>query len=197
LFEIKAKSLTAKARSGEIITFLDDYAKSYFALLLQLARHEYHLRAGATPIARPSEGDAIHKVAISPSSYGPISDRALMRTMLNSLANARLMPSGPDPRHAAVLNAFEKAKCKTFDALAKVAVEPNGSFSLDSYMLTVWWLDMGELLYVLDRGTSVSSALHPLKHISFASRDFWTEVANADRSSLTSEHWKSARGMYP
>jgi hypothetical protein len=46
------------------------------------------------------------------------------------------------------------------------------------------------LLYVLDRSLSVSDAFAPLYNISFSTRDFWTEVAAADRMGVSPDFSK-------
>jgi hypothetical protein len=90
LFETKAKSLTAQARSGDMMAFYADYTDSYLAIVQQLVRHEDHLRQGLTPLT--TAGEVCHdfrplKVAVSPLSYGPISDKMLASGLLRSFAN--------------------------------------------------------------------------------------------------------------
>lgn len=66
LFESKAKSLTAKSRSGDMMAFFSDYTDSYLAILEQLVRHEVHLRQGLTPLTRNDEKSTIFGQLKSP-----------------------------------------------------------------------------------------------------------------------------------
>jgi hypothetical protein len=98
LLEVKAKSLTEQARGGDLITYLGDYTNSYLAMVLQLVRHERHLRAREVPAKTILAGAQITKVAVSPLTFGPLSDRALTRSLLTALISSRLVQSGEDQR---------------------------------------------------------------------------------------------------
>jgi hypothetical protein len=88
LFEMKAKSLTASARSGDMFAFIDDYTKSYLALLKQLTRHEYNLRKGITPgtlsrrsrTSRFQRGIFGQKWHLPTVKVSPLGDGALLRS---------------------------------------------------------------------------------------------------------------------
>ena len=98
LFETKAKSLTRASRSGDMIAFLDDYTKSYLSLLKQLVRHDRHLKNDLTPLTTTGDDlDAVSvmKVAVSPLSYGPVSDKVIANALLCSMAQARLGSVNP------------------------------------------------------------------------------------------------------
>ena len=91
LFETKAKSLTNRARSGDMMAFYADYTNSYLAIVQQLVRHEYCLRQGLTPLT--TTGEDCHnfrplKVAVSPLTYGPVSDKMLASGLLRSFAES-------------------------------------------------------------------------------------------------------------
>ena len=93
LIETKAKSLTSKARSGDMFAFFSDYADSFLAMVEQLARHERHFREGLLPLMQTSDNIAdtrLLKVAVSPLSYGPLSDKVLAGSALRALATATL-----------------------------------------------------------------------------------------------------------
>lgn len=192
LFETKAKSLTQAARSGDILRSLDDYTKSYLALLTQLARHEKAILDGATGLWTTDEaaGFDIVKIAISPLSYGPLSDRALARPLVSALARTEFdarTRARPDWK---VLGALQRAVGRAMDEIRPIATDMNGDIDLFTYLIGVFWLDIGELLYLLDRAESVHGALRPLRRITFASRDVWTEIATVDRSGLGAGHWR-------
>ena len=194
LFETKAKSLTRASRSGDMIAFLDDYTKSYLSLLKQLVRHDRHLKNDLTPLTTTGEDlDAVSvmKVAVSPLSYGPVSDKFLANTLLGSIVHASLVSTGPDPNRNRILNEFNKTIDEIMSELMEAGTQENGEIDLFGYMLSVMWLDLGQLLYVLERSLSVETGLSALKHFSFVTRDFWTEAAFADRQQITAGKWRS------
>ena len=59
------------------------------------------------------------------------------------------------------------------------------------YIMHVSWFDLGQVLYALHRGHSVNGGLSILSHLTFSTRDFWTEVAFADRKGLTKHQWRA------
>lgn len=197
LFETKAKSLTAQARSGDMMTFYGDYTNSYLAILLQLVRHEDHLRQGLTPLT--TVGEVCHdfrplKVAVSPLSYGPASDKMLASGLLRSFANVTLHPVVNDPTHRKITEDFNKAVRQIYSVIPKLAPKTkDGGVNIFAYFLDVFWLDLGQALYVLDRAKTVVDALTPSQFVTFTTRDFWTEVAFADAQGLTKDRWRPLR----
>lgn len=192
VFEVKAKALTKSARSGNTITFLTDYAGSYLSILKQLVRHEAHFRAGVamSPISVASpKNSGVTKIAISPLSFGPIGDRILANGIVSSLSRAKLAPIVPDKQSEKTLASLSEMSRKILLQIDKFAVRKNDAIDLHAYMINVFWLDIGELIYILSRADSVTNALAPLKHVTFSSRDIWTEIANAERSKLTEKYW--------
>lgn len=195
-FEAKAKSLTAQARSIDIVSLLIDYSDSYLTLLKQLARHEYYFRKGETPLSAPGENtsDLIPlKVAVSPLSYGPMSDKFLANKLFGAMVNAEIRVSESTPEADKATKKFNVAKKEALDWVIKNIPLENGQYNIFAYLLNVFWLDLGQLLYSLDRATTVAHALTPLKHFTFSSRDFWTEVAFADSQGLLQGKWRPAR----
>jgi hypothetical protein len=192
-FEVKAKALTKSARSGDTITFLTDYADSYLSILKQLVRHETHFRAGVamSPITIVSpKTSGVTKIAVSPLSFGPIGDRILANGIVSSLSRAKLAPIVPDKQNEKGLAKLSNMSREILSQIDKFAVRKSDAIDLHAYMLSVFWLDIGELIYILSRADSLTNALAPLKHVTFSSRDIWTEIANAERSKLTEKYWK-------
>lgn len=193
LIETKGKMLTRQSRSGDMFAFFRDYNDSFLRMLSQLVRHEINLRAGDTPLTSPGEvvGDLRPvKMAVSPLSYGPVSDKALSSTVIRSLVGAKLTVVVPDRENERIIADFNKRTAQLLDDIAKVAPKRDGLAHLIPYLIDVFWLDLGQLLYVLDRADTVWDALRPLKHITFGSRDFWTELAHAERGGLTAGKWR-------
>lgn len=195
LIETKGKSLTQRSRTGDMFAFFQDYSDSLLAMLAQLVRHEVHLRQGKTPLTSADEAVADLrpvKVAVSPLNYGPVSDKLFSSSILRSLVGARLVLVEADPAKQKIIDAFNKRAEGVLAQMALVAPKKDGPAKLVPYLIDVFWLDLGQLLYILDRTNRVWDAFQPLKHVTFSSRDFWTEVAHADRGGLTQGKWRPA-----
>lgn len=193
LFEAKAKSLTAVSRTGGVVKFIDDFNRSFVAALKQLVRHDRNLRLGRTPLTGSGDDpDSLRvcKVAVSPLSYGPASDHVLSNSLIHAIAGARFQATDGNRHRTRILDEFSGAIEETLKGMGKVPPIESGPLDLRSYMTDVFWLDLGQLLYALERGRSVASGLAALRHLTFCTWDFWTEAALADRQSLTEEHWK-------
>ena len=113
----------------------------------------------------------------------------MQSAVLHSIARAHLNSLLGEPEHVRILNALNKKVEQVVDDLVHVAPRKGGSADLVRYMMHVSWLDLGQLLYALHRGRSVTDALSALKHVTFSTRDFWTEAALADRIGLTKKKW--------
>jgi hypothetical protein len=193
LIETKGKMLTRQSRSGDMFAYFQDYSNSFLRMLSQLVRHELHLRQGRTPLTIAGETtDDLRplKVAVSPLSYGPVSDKSLSSSLIRSLVGARLTLVTPDETNQRIVGEFNKRLEAAVSDMVLVAPKRDGTADLIHYLMDVYWLDLGQLLYVLDRATTVWDAFTPLARITFGSRDFWTELAHGDRGGLTAGKWR-------
>lgn len=193
LIETKGKSLTQNSRSGDMFSFFQDYSDSFLLLLGQLVRHEINLREGKTPLSGVNEDVASLrplKVAVSPLSFGPVSDKVFSSAVLRSLIGAKLTLLAPDEEKQKLIQVFNERVAKVIADMTLVAPKKDGLTELVPYLIDVFWLDLGQLLYILNRANTVWDAFGPLKHITFSSRDFWTELAYADRQGLTKGRWR-------
>ncbi len=201
LFETKAKSLTARARSGDIMAFYSDYTDSYLAMVQQLVRHEDYLRQGLTPLTTSGEvcGDLRPiKVAVSPLSYGPVTDKMLASSLLRCFANVALHPVSSDAAAKKVTDKLNDTVRQIYDVVPKLAPKTkDGAVDLFAYFLDFFWLDLGQVLYALDRANTVVDAFTPLQFVTFTTRDFWTEVAFADARGLTNNRWRPLLRLSP
>lgn len=200
LFETKAKSLRSVSRTGDMMSFIEDYTKSIMALLRQLVRHEYNIKRGLTSLTSTDEkcdALAITKVAVSPLSYGPSSDHVMANSLFCSIAKARLSSVDGKAKNVQILDVFNKKVEQIIEDIVRVASYREGQVDLVSYMLDVFWFDLGQLLYVLHRGRSVLDGLTALRSLTFSTRDFWTEAAFADRQGFTKSKWNPALGCVP
>lgn len=193
-FETKAKSLTAEARSIDAAKFLTDYADSYLELLQQLARHEKHALAGLIPLVQATDDPSAlryTKIAVSPLSYGPAADKPLAAQLVQAMATFSLQAVGGDAKLATAVDKYNTAKQRAVSLVADIAPKNrDGLPDLNAYLIHVFWLDLGQLLYSLDRATTAVDAFSPLRHLTFATRDFWTELAFADAGNLLRGKWK-------
>ena len=192
LFEAKAKALTSKARTGDTMAFIDDYTKSFLTQLGQLVRHDRNIKRGLTALAQGDDDlDALRitKIAVSPLSYGPASDQVLSNALMHSIAAARFDSVTGDPQHVQILKAFDKSVRRAMEIIDEIAPQRDGKVDMVRYLMWVSWYDLGQLLYALQRGRSLMDAMSGLRHLTFGTRDFWTEAAFADRQGLTRENW--------
>ena len=197
LFESKAKSLTSASRSGDMMAFIDDYTKSYLSLLRQHVRNERNLKRGLTSLTETFEDPnslRIVKVLVSPLCYGPASDKVLADGLFRSIAFARLEAINQSAKNVRIVDEFNQTIENIMSDLQHIAPRKYDQIDLFKYMLDVFWLDLGQLLYVLHRGFTVTQAVTALKNLTFATRDFWTEVALADCQQLTVRKWHPPSG---
>lgn len=193
LFETKAKSLTSKARGGDMVAFIYDYSNSFLFPLKQLVRHDRNIRCGLTPLTATDDDPGtlrVRKIAVSFLSYGPVSDHFLTNALLHSIAQARLVSVDGKPEHVRILEEFNKTVKQSMRDIDQVAPRRDGQVDMVSYMMDVLWLDLGQLLYSLHRGHSAIDGVSALSHLTFHTWDFWTEAAFADRKGLTKSNWR-------
>ena len=182
LIEAKAKVLTRGGQIGTSGKFYDDYAKSYLKLVRQLARHDHDLRKGATDIAEAYESASleVERIAVSTVSFGPIADRLTTTALMSALPSVELHALDNDPKAHESVTSFNDEVRKTVKELEKaVPKDAEGRHDLHQFVLFTQWLDLGQLLFALDRTDQVSDALRPVRYLTTGSRDFWTEFAFA------------------
>ena len=183
LIETKAKSLTLQGQVGTSGQFHADYARSFVLMVEQLARHDRHLRAGATPIASAEEVGSmkVERIAVSPVSFGPIGDGPTTTALMSILPGIRLKPADDadeTARHST--KAFNDAVSKMVAELAlAIPKDEDGKQDLFDFFLFTHWVDLGQLLVALHHADRVDEALRPIRHLTTGSRDFWTEFAFA------------------
>lgn len=187
LFEAKSKTLTIGSRSGDALSLVGDYTKSYLSLVQQLVRHEGNLRRGLIPITTSDDDlNRIHvrMVAVSPLSYGPASDPTIGAALVRAIVGAHLTTTQSDERSVRIVREFSK-KIKNIESELSRA-DPGGRARIDipGYFTNVMWLDLGQLVYLLSRCRSANQALE--RNLTSGSGDFWTETAFLDRGGLLS-----------
>ena len=124
LFETKAKSLRAVSRTGDMMAFIEDFTKSFMALLRQLVRHDHNIRRGFTPLTTDGENleeIRVTKVAVSSLSYGPVSDHLLSNALFRSIAEAHLCSAGDNAEHVEILDAFNDTIDQIMEDIVHVA----------------------------------------------------------------------------
>jgi hypothetical protein len=141
LLETKGKMLTRQSRSGDMFAFFRDYSDSFLRMLSQLARHEIHLRQGLIPLTEAGEKtDDLRpiKVAVSPLSYGPVSDKLLSSSLIPSLVGARLTLVTADVSNQRIIEEFNKRVETTVNDMAIVAPKRDGYADLIHYLMDVY-----------------------------------------------------------
>ena len=200
LFETKAKALTSKSRTGDMMAFIDDYTKSFLAMLRQLVRHDRNIKRGLTPLNRIDDdliALRVTKIAVSPLSYGPASDHVLTNALMHSIAHARIDAVDGVSQHVRIMDGFNNAIEQTMKLIDQVVPPKDGQVDMAGYMMGISWLDLGQLLYALHRGYSVVNGVSALSHLTFSTRDFWTEAALADRNGLSKRKWRPLEADNP
>jgi hypothetical protein len=197
LIETKAKSLTAASRTAAGFSYISDYTKSYLAMVNQLMLHEKSIRSGDNPLVLKDEKSADFrpiKVAVSPLSYGQLSDKIFASSILRGMYNARLnvLKDRDTLENQKVVADFNAAMAEVRMLIGELAPKREGLAELAPYLLDFFWLDLWQALYVIKRGKSMPDAFRPLSRITFSTRDFWTEVAAAERGGLTQDCWYAA-----
>ena len=89
-----------------------------------------------------------------------------------------------DERSVRIVQEFSK-KIKNIESeLSDSDPRVNKRIDIPGYFTNVMWLDLGQLVYLLNRFRSANQALE--RNLTFGSGDFWTETAILDRGGLLS-----------
>lgn len=196
IFETKAKSLTSQSRSMDMLSFLQDYSRSFLTLLKQLVRHHRNIVAGKTPMTKEDEALAdirVNLFAVSPLTYGPCSDNLLSSTLVHAISGSELTAVEHSAEVEAAVDVFNEALGGVWQELQEMH-EGESEIDVTRYMFHVRWCDLGELVYLQKRAKSVDDGFRALRHLTFVTRDFWSEIAFADRQGLTKEGLHPPRG---
>ena len=99
--------------------------------------------------------------------------------LISALAPIKIVAKNGDEKLAASLHVFNKAVSNLMQELIHVVpTNEDGHYDFFDYFLFTHWLDLGQLLFALDRSNSVNDALRPIRHITTGSRDFWTDYCS-------------------
>ena len=190
-FETKAKALTSEAKRFDIMKMYGDFADSYVYMLKQLSRSENHFNKKSSPLNKEFENSSpknILKIAVSPLSYGPISDKVLLNGIIRSFYGVKINPTIPNEKSNKITNNLNKEISKLFDTIEEIIRNKNTDKSdIFSFLIDAFWLDFGQILFLISKAKTISSAFHPIKYCTFSTRDFWTEYHYASLSGLASE----------
>ena len=124
------------------------------------------------------------KIAVSPLSFGPSSDKILSGALLRSVTHSRFESVTGSQRDIDVVTDLNTA----IEEILRLIPEKDRMNLLD-FTMDVAWLDIGQLLYVIKRCRSLDQLLAPISHVTFSSQDFWTEIASADRIGFSEDRW--------
>lgn len=187
LFESKSKPLTAESRSGNFLSLIEDYTHSYLSLARQLFRHKKNLMRGLVPAIVGGAGlhdVRVMMIAVSPLTYGPASDKFLANSLLRAIMGAQLTPTRPDKQSVKIVEGFVKRIREIESELVDSDRDENSQINIAAYLTDVMWLDLGQLLYILNRSESVNQAVRGW-NATYGTGDFWTEVAYSHRQKMS------------
>lgn len=195
LFEVKGKNLTSAATAGNTIKFIEDIAGSFMSLIEQLARHEANIRNVDTPINKTSDSGTslvVEKIAVSPLSFGPVSDKGFLSALVRALTSGQLASLNENSDEIETIDEFNSKTLKAIKSIQCAIDASDERSDFHTFFLFSQWLDLSQVLYCIDQAHRPIDAFRPLRHLTFQSRDFWTEIAFASKQGLTEKHWSKS-----
>ncbi|MCY3858552.1 MAG: hypothetical protein OXG25_06550 [Gammaproteobacteria bacterium] len=195
IFEAKSKVLTRAAESVNTLAFIKDYVGGFLVALKQLVRHDRNTILGNEEIvseAGESITTDIIKVAVSSLTFGPVTDKALTNALINAATQVSFEAMTDDVRAIEIIGKFNSIFSEIEDEFDRYPEEYKPE-DLFRYMISVFWMDVPQFIYLMGRAGSVEKALQSIQNVTFSSRDFWTEIALLDRSGLTKERLHNPR----
>lgn len=148
-----------------MFAFIDDFTKSYLHMVVQLFRHERNIQKGLTALADNDNSNLrVTKVAVSPLSFGPASDHMLAKSLLRSVASAKLHAVKEDEKTAKIVEGFNNAIEQLMKEITAKLPADTREIDLHEELFDLFWFDLGQLLYVLNRAGGVKNALCPLRY---------------------------------
>lgn len=188
-FEAKSKALTRAAESDNTLEFIEDFVGGFLVALRQLVRHDRNaeiIDIDITAHTRESTYIDNVKVAVSSLSFGPVMDKSLSNTLFRAASQSRFEVTTDDVRTKEIINEFDSI-IREIEIEIERFPEDRKLESLFQYLISVFWMDVGQLIYLTNRADSLEDALHALRNVTFSTRDFWTEVASLDRTELSAK----------
>lgn len=110
------------------------------------------------------------------------SDAPFNRNLLTALVQLQFLPSDDDQAVAGAIDGINEVIAKVRSELEMLAAKADGrSPDILSELMSYHWLDVAQLERLTEGGRDLFARLKTLRHASFGSRDFWTEITHLDR----------------
>lgn len=185
LIEVKKKSLTRSARSGDDVSLFNDLGKSLIHAMNQAGKHELKLLKTGTLNIKDSKGTQhvielsgrkIEKVAVTFLEYGCLHDRVVLRHFLTSIVSADFEANTKSGnRRLRDFKKYAKETREQYNELSIISEENNRK-----PFFNCWFISVAQLLVILKGVNSNKSFRDSL----FASRHLTTGTLD-----LYYEHW--------
>lgn len=186
LFEMKKKSLTRKAKSGDefrIVTdllgsLIDSQAQCFRTSHLIIENGYVDLDDGNGNVTRVEKKRRTAEcISVCLGAFGPLQDRMLIKNIMNEICNKQLTAKydGDDKQTTKVVKKFNKDMQKWIPFLKK---EIENGDSKKNPFINSWFLDLEQLMSIINEANSNDEFLDKLietKFVSVGSYDFYRE----------------------
>ena len=186
LFEMKKKSLTRKAKSGDefrivadlLGSLIDSQAQCFRTSHLMIKDGYVDLDDGNGNVTRVEKQDRKTEcISVCLGAFGPLQDRMLIKSIMNELCNKPLMAEydGDDKQTIENVKKFNKDMQKWMPFLNKERA--NGD-SKTNHFFNSWFLDLEQLMLIVQESNSndeLLARLRETKCVTMGSYDFYRE----------------------
>ena len=186
LFEMKKKSLTRKAKSGDEFRIMADLLGSLIDSQAQCFRTSHimikdgyvDLDDGNGNVTRVEKQDRTTEcISVCLGAFGPLQDRMLIKSIMNEICNKPLMAEydGDDKQTIEDVKKFNKDMQKWMPFLNEERA--NGD-SKTNHFFNSWFLDLEQLMLIVQESNSndeLLARLRETKCVTTGSYDFYRE----------------------
>lgn len=186
LFEMKKKSLTRKAKSGDefrivadlLGSLIDSQAQCFRTSHLMIKDGYVDLDDGNGNVTRVEKLDRTAEcISVCLGAFGPLQDRMLIKSIMNEISNKPLMAEydGDDEQTIKDVKKFNKDMQKWMPFLNEERT--NGDSKTNSFFNS-WFLDLEQLMLIVQESNSNDELLARLKEtkcVTMGSYNFYRE----------------------
>lgn len=186
LFEMKKKSLTRKAKSGDEFKIITDLLGSLIDSQVQCFRTSHHMiRDGYVDLNDENgNGTRVEKqdrtaecISVCLGTFGPLQDRILITSIMEEISNKPLIAEydGDDQQTIKDVNKFNKDMRKWIPFLNEERA--NGDSKTNPFFNS-WFLDLEQLMLIVQESNSNDELLARLietKYVTTGSYNFYRE----------------------
>lgn len=186
LFEMKKKSLTRKAKSGDefrivadlLGSLIDSQAQCFRTSHLMIKDGYVDLDNGNGNVTRVEKQDRTTEcISVCLGAFGPLQDRMLIKSIMNEICNKPLMAEydGDDKQTIEDVKKFNKDMQKWMPFLNEERA--NGD-SKKNHFFNSWFLDLEQLMLIMQESNSndeLLARLRETKCVTMGSYDYYRE----------------------